>query len=46
MFQDICPTTLDAAPKVWNKLPSKLWAASDINSFKTGLKTYLFIASY
>ena len=35
-----------AAPKVWNKLPSKLRAVSNINSFKKGLKTHLFNASF
>ena len=35
-----------ATPKVWNKLPSKLRAVSNINSFKKGLKTHLFNASY
>ena len=35
-----------AAPKGWNKLPSKLRAVSNINSFKKGLKTHLFNASY
>ena len=35
-----------ATPKVWNKLPSKLRAVSNINSFKKELKTHLFNASY
>jgi len=31
-----------AGPKCWNKLPAALRAADLIDSFKTGLKTYLF----
>ena len=42
MFQNICLITLDAAPKVWNKLPSKLRAASDITLSRQDLKLNLF----
>src|SRR6218665_1600096 len=33
-------------PRCWNKLPAALRAADSINSFKTGLKTYLFSNAY
>src|SRR6218665_1781226 len=35
-----------AGPRCWNKLPAALRAASSIDSFKTGLKTYLFSKAY
>ena len=35
-----------AAPKLWNNLPSALWNASNIDSFKRLLKTYLFKEAY
>jgi hypothetical protein len=31
-----------AAPEIWNKLPSKLRAISNLCGFKKGLKTHLF----
>src|SRR6218665_1578109 len=35
-----------AGPRCWNKLPAALRAADSIDSFKTGLKTYLFSNAY
>ena len=35
-----------AGPRCWNKLPAALHAANSIDSFKTGLKTYLFSKAY
>src|SRR6218665_2578565 len=35
-----------AGPRCWNKLPAALRAADSIDSFKTGLKTYLFSKAY
>ena len=35
-----------AGPRCWNKLPAALHAAISIDSFKTGLKTYLFSKAY
>src|SRR6218665_1521203 len=35
-----------AGPKCWNNLPAALRAADSIDSFKTGLKTYLFSMAY
>src|SRR6218665_947232 len=35
-----------ADPRCWNKLPAALRAANSIDSFKTGLKTYLFSKAY
>ena len=31
-----------AAPRLWNSLPTQLRAAQSLDSFKTGLKTFLF----
>src|SRR6218665_2763023 len=35
-----------AGPRCWNRLPAALRTAGSIDSFKTGLKTYLFSISY
>src|SRR6218665_3435368 len=35
-----------AGSRCWNKLPAALRAANSIDSFKTGLKTYLFSNAY
>src|SRR6218665_335236 len=35
-----------AGPRCWNNLPAALRAADSIDSFKTGLKTYLFSNAY
>src|SRR6218665_2393263 len=35
-----------ADPRCWNKLPAAQRAADSIDSFKTGLKTYLFSNAY
>src|SRR6218665_4214608 len=35
-----------AGPKCWNSIPAALRAANSIDSFKTGLKTYLFSIAY
>jgi len=35
-----------AGPSYWNSLPSILHVADSVNSFKTGLKTYLFSWAY
>src|SRR6218665_187466 len=35
-----------AGPRCWNKLPAALRVADSIDSFKTGLKTYLFSKAY
>src|SRR6218665_1679386 len=35
-----------AGPKSWNSLPAPLRAANSIDSFKTGLKTYLLSNAY
>ncbi len=34
------------APKLWNKLPSNVKCAKDVNVFKTALKTHLFRVAY
>ena len=31
-----------AAPKLWNALPQELREETNVDSFKRGLKTYLF----
>ena len=33
-------------PRIWNALPSELWQAQSFDSFRKGLKTHLFKASY
>src|SRR6218665_1771682 len=35
-----------AGPRCWNRLPAALRTVGSIDSFKTGLKTYLFSISY
>src|SRR6218665_2512396 len=35
-----------AGPRCWNRLPAALHTAGSIDSFKTGLKTYLFSIAY
>ena len=35
-----------AAPKLWNKLPDGLRAFTEINAFKSELKTFLFKNAY
>src|SRR6218665_291226 len=35
-----------AGPRCWNRLPAALRTVASIDSFKTGLKTYLFSISY
>ena len=35
-----------AAPRLWNSLPKVLLAITNVNSFKTHIKTYLFKALY
>ena len=32
--------------RIWNSLPSELWHAQSFDSFRKGLKTHLFEASY
>ena len=36
----------NSAPRLWNSLPLTLRCSDTINSFKTGLKTYLFKQAY
>ena len=35
-----------AAPRLWNSLPTQLRATQSLDSFKTGLKTFLFRKAY
>ena len=35
-----------AAPRLWNKLPFEIRACSDVNLFKSKLKTFLFKKVY
>ena len=35
-----------AAPRLWNKLPFEIRACSDVNLFKSKLKTFLFKKAY
>ena len=35
-----------AAPRLWNKLPFEIRACSDVNLFKSKLKTFLFTKVY
>jgi len=34
-----------AGSRCWNRLPAALRAANSIDSFKTGLKTYMYLLS-
>ncbi|EDO35714.1 predicted protein, partial [Nematostella vectensis] len=35
-----------AAPRLWNKLPFVICSSSNVNCFKTQLKTHLFKMAY
>ena len=35
-----------AAPRLWNSLPKKLRAITNVNSFEAHIKTYLFRTVY